>query len=572
MLKFISKLKYRIDKFMQKGIYYQLALLFLIVIIVVIITSYIASLIFSYNYIEMLWKSSMHLLDTGTITAQEGEKGTVLLFLIIMTFAGIFIWSSVVAILNEGLRGKLNKLRNGAMFIQEEEHTAILGWNDAVVSLIDEYIKSDEVKTIVLLCNKPKKYIEQQISVLDKGHTEVIIREADPLDIESLRLLNIAHCKSVVVMSDSDVQTLKIILALKKVIKNTPVTVSAVIREKEFQEILESLSDNKLKIHSVYETEFLLKMVAQSTAFAGLAIVYNELFSYSGNEFYIIPNKHRQKTTIEIAKTYLKKRALLIGFIENGNIFLSPHAETVFPNKCELIILAQENPKANLKSEDVAMPTIPNNRVLNYNILVISNQANNELLKDEIAQYFEDASRVICLDYAILAEEKNKVKYFINYFKEHKINRILLLSPTGDDDAGVMMLLILIRHIIKKEKLDISILTGMNSVQNRNLITFDDVTDFIVSSRLIGMLLGQSSLNPILLKIFIDLLDTDGKELGMIPVASEHLGLTFGELYLKLLSKKSAVIGIERRGVFINPMLNEVILERDQLIIVADIA
>ena len=112
----------------------------------------------------------------------------------------------------------------------------------------------------------------------------------------------------------------------------------------------------------------------------------------------------------------------------------------------------------------------------------------------------------------------------------------------------------------------------MNSVQNRNLITFDDVTDFIVSSRLIGMLLGQSSLNPILLKIFIDLLDTDGKELGMIPVEPEYLGLTFGVLYLNLLYKKSALIGIERRGVFINPKLNEVILERDQLIIVADIA
>jgi len=571
MFKFVLKVQYRLDKFMKKGIYYQLILLFLIVIIFTAVSSYIVSVIFSFDYMDALWKSSMHLIDNGTITGQEDEKATLVFFFVIMTFAGIFIWSSVVAILNEELREKLTKLRNGQMLIQEENHAVILGWNGAVVPLIDEYLKSEEINTIVVLCNKPKESVEQQISGLDKGRKEIIIREADPLNIVALSLLNMEHCKSVAVMSDSDVKSLKIIIAFKKAVKDTHITVSTIIREKEFQIILESLSDDKLKIYCVYETDFILKMMAQSTVFSGLAIAYNELFSYDSNEFYIIPNKHTQMTVENVAKEYLNNRGLLVGYIEQEEIYLSPNGGSILPDKCKLILLAQENPTHSFESKELELPSTPNDINLDYNILVISDDLNSELLKDEIAQYCKNKT-VLCLDYTKLVQEKNKINYLSNYFKEHKINRILLLSPTADSDEDIMALLILIRHIfVKDESLDCTILTGMNSVQNRNLITFDDLDDFIVSNKLIGMLLGQASLNPTLLKIFMDFLDTDGRELGIIPVDEDHIGLTFQELYLKLLHKEFSLIGIKRHGIFINPPPTSVILERDQLIVVADI-
>lgn len=571
MLKFISKIQYRLDKFMKKGIYHQLILLFLVVITFTVLSTYIIAVLFSFDYMDTLWKSSMHLIDAGTITGQEDEKATVVFFFIVITFAGIFIWSSVVAILNEGLREKLDELRNGQMLIQEENHAVILGWNDTVIPLIDEYFRSSEINTVVVLCNKPKKNIEQKISGLDKGCTEIIIREADPLDIVALSLLNMEHCKSVVVMSDSDVRSLKIILAFKKAVKDTPITISTIIREKEFHIILKSLSDDKLKIYCVYQTDFLLKMMAQSTVFSGLAIAYNELFSYDGNEFYIITNNYTQMTVENIAKEYLNNRGLLVGYIEQDEVYLAPNGNLILPNQCKLIILAQENPTRSFESEELELPSIPNALSLDCNILVISDDLNNKLLKEEIGQYCENKT-VHCLDYTKLVQEKNKIDYLSNYFKEHKISRILLLSPTVDSDEDIMALLILIRHIIEKdESIDSTILTGMNSVQNRNLITFDDFDDFIVSSKLIGMLLGQASLNPTLLKIFVEFLDTSGKELGIVPVGADDSGLTFQELYLKLLHKEFALIGIKRHGIFINPSPTSVILERDQLIVVADI-
>ncbi len=571
MEQFILKFKYRLDKFMKKGIYHQLIILFFIVMVFTITTSYIVAVAFSFTYLDALWASFMHLIDPGTITGQESDKVMLIAFFVIMTFAGIFIWSSVVAILNEGLRNKLDELRNGQVFIQEEHHAVILGWNDAVVPLVDEYFSSDDINVIVLLSSKPKEDVEQQISGLDRGNTEIIIREADPLDIGALTLLNIEHCKSVVVMSNSDARSLKIILALKKAVKNTSITVSTIIHEKEFEIILDSLSDKKMKIYSIYETYFLLKMMAQSTVFSGLAMVYNELFSYNGNEFYIIPNNQTEATVENIAKEYLKNRGLLIGYIENGKVYLAPNRDSILPNKCDIIILAQENPIAPFKSEELELPSTPNALNLEHNILIISDDSNNELLKEEIDQYCKDKT-IYCFDYKKLMQEKNKIEYLANYFKKHKINRILLLSPNGESDEDIMALLILIRHAIRKDdSIDCTVLTGMNSVQNRNLITFDDFDDFIVSSKLLGMLLGQSSLKPALLKIFIEILNTDGKELGIINVDANDVGFTFEELYLKFLHKEFALIGIRREGIFINPMPTSVILERDQLIVIADI-
>ncbi|MGL4347754.1 MAG: CASTOR/POLLUX-related putative ion channel, partial [Chitinophagaceae bacterium] len=88
----------------------------------------------------------------------------------------------------------------------------------------------------------------------------------------------------------------------------------------------------------------------------------------------------------------------------------------------------------------------------------------------------------------------------------------------------------------------------LNSTQNRDLIADNKLKDFIVSGKLTGMLMAQTSLNPELLKVFHQLLDKEGKEIVILSLSILKLypGLTCAEAFRKLVMEEKAFLGFKR--------------------------
>jgi hypothetical protein len=104
-----------------------------------------------------------------------------------------------------------------------------------------------------------------------------------------------------------------------------------------------------------------------------------------------------------------------------------------------------------------------------------------------------------------------------------KYDHIILLSYSDrlsqqQADARTLITLLHVRDIAQKNNYDYSIVTEMLDVRNRRLASVTKVDDFIVSDRMISLLLAQISENKELNRVFADLFSTGGSELYLKPI------------------------------------------------------
>jgi ion channel POLLUX/CASTOR len=128
---------------------------------------------------EAFWQSLLRAIDTGTIA---GDKGWAYRFLMLfVTIGGIFVVSSLISILSNGLQRKLEEFQKGRSFVVEENHTLILGWSSRIFLIISELVIANENQKkprIVVLADKDKVEMEDEIraKVGDTKNTRVVCR------------------------------------------------------------------------------------------------------------------------------------------------------------------------------------------------------------------------------------------------------------------------------------------------------------------------------------------------------------------------------------------------------------
>ena len=218
MLKDIPKyIKYRIDRMLNKGLFYQLMLLVFAIIILLLIVSIFIIIVFQYPAKRAFWDSLMQFIDTGNISSVEGSFGLVITFLMV-TFIGVCGWGSLIAMINKALQDRINNLSKGNAFIMEKNHAIILGYGEEALTIVEEFIMA-KVKTIIILSEHNVDVIRKRISFI-KGYkkTNIIIREGSSSRIENIKLLNISKSSSISIINNDDTESLNILLALKKII------------------------------------------------------------------------------------------------------------------------------------------------------------------------------------------------------------------------------------------------------------------------------------------------------------------------------------------------------------------
>ena len=574
MLKDIPKyIKYRIDRMLNKGLFYQLMLLVFAIIILLLIVSIFIIIFFNYPPKDAFWDSLMQFIDTGNISSVEGNTGIVLTFLMV-TFVGVCGWGSLIAMINKALQDRINNLSKGNAFIMEKNHAIILGYGEEALTIVEQFIMA-KVKTIIILSEHNVDVIRKRVSFI-KGYkkTNLIIREGSTSRIENIKLLNIAKSSSISIINNDDTESLNILLALKKIISeyevDNKINICALVHEEDTIEIIKSIEDKNFVIHIIYKYEILYKLIAQSIIYTGLSNVYEDLFSNDGNVFCIEKEHDFDNFKFEdAALKYLDKGMILLGITkEDRSQLLIPSYDNLLKKENRLVILSKNNNDDSIKEYPDIKPSI-----IKYknNILLICEEKRYDEIIKEISEYIENHN-ITMISYDSIKSQKNKYKFMLEKLKKENITKIVLISEDNITDVKSINILLIIRQIIRKENLNIAILSLLNSIQKRNLIYSDDVRDFIVSGKLIGMLMAQASLSPNILYIFYGLLSKNGKDIIMSPYSDYFKeSKTFKEVYLSLLEKKIIIIGVKRyNDVILNPN-NECILDnKDEIIIITN--
>lgn len=577
MLKDISNyIKYRIDRMLNKGLFYQLMLLVFAIIILLLIVSIFIIVFFQYPPKDAFWDSLMQFIDTGNISSVEGNTGVVITFLIV-TFVGVCGWGSLIAMINKALQDRINNLSKGNAFIMEKNHAIILGYGEEALTIVEEFIKA-KVKTIVILSEHNVDVIRKRVSFI-KGYkkTNIIIREGTTSRIENIKLLNISKSSSISIINNDDTESLNILLALKKIVEeneenkiDNKINICVLVHEEDTIEIIKSIENKNFVIHVIYKYEILYKLIAQSIIYTGLSNVYEDLFSNDGNVFYIENDHDFDNWKFEdAASKYFDKGMILLGITkEDRSQILIPNYDYIIKKENRLIILSKNNYDNPIKEYPDIKPNII--KYKNNILLICEEKRYTEIIK-EISEYIEN-NNITMLSYDLIKSQKNKYKFMLEKLKKENTTKIVLISEDNITDVKSINILLIIREIIKKEKLNIAILSLLNSIQKRNLIYSDDVRDFIVSGKLIGMLMAQASISSNILYIFYGLLSRNGKDIIMSPYSDYfNESKSFKDVYFKLLKKKIILIGIKRyNDIILNPNYECMLDNKDEIVIITN--
>ena len=574
MLKDISKyIKYRIDRMLNKGLLYQLLLLVFAIIILLLIVSIFIIVFFNYPPKDAFWDSLMQFIDTGNISSVNDSTGIVLTFLMV-TFIGVCGWGSLIAMINKALQDRINNLSKGNAFIMEKNHAIILGYGEEALTIVEEFIMA-KVKTIIILSEHNVDIIRKRISFI-KGskQTNIIIREGSASRIENIKLLNIAKSSSISIINNDDTESLNILLALKKIVEeeelDKKINICVLVHEEDTIEIIKSIEEKNFVIHVIYKYEILYKLIAQSIIYTGLSNVYEDLFSNDGNVFYIETDHDFNDCKFEdAALKYLERGMILLGITkEDRSQLLIPNYDYLLKKENRLVILSRNNNDDNIKEYPDIKPSIVKYK---NNILLICEENRYDEIIKEISEYMENHNTSM-ISYNSIKSQKNKYKFMREKLREENTTKIVLISEDNLTDVKSINILLIIRQIIRKENLNIAILSLLNSIQKRNLIYSDDVRDFIVSGKLIGMLMAQASISSNILYIFYGLLSKNGKDIIMSPYSDYfNESKSFKDVYLYLLRKKVIIIGVKRyNDVIINPNNDCMLDNKDEIIIITN--
>ena len=574
MIKDISNyIKYRIDRMLNKGLFYQLMLLVFAIIILLLTVSIFIIVAFKYPPKQAFWDSLMQFIDTGNISSVEGNTGIVITFLLV-TFVGVCGWGSLIAMINKALQDRINNLSKGNAFIMEKNHAIILGYGEEALTIIEEFIMA-KVKTIIILSEHNVDVIRKRVSFI-KGYknTNIIIREGTTSRIENIKLLNIGKSSSISIINNDDTESLNILLALKKIIEedeiDKKINICVLVHEEDTIEIIKSIEDKNFVIHVIYKYEILYKLIAQSIIYTGLSNVYEDLFSNDGNIFCIENEHHYEDYSFkDAALKYLDKGMILLGITkEDRSQLLIPNYDYVIKKENRLVFLSRNDNDDSVKEYSNIKPSI-----IKYknNILLICEEKRYVEIIKEISEYIENHS-ITMLSYDSIKSERNKYKFILEKLKKENTTKIVLISEDNITDVKSINVLLIIRQIIRKENLNIAILSLLNSIQKRNLIYSDDIRDFIVSGKLIGMLMAQASLSSNILYIFCGLLSKNGKDIIMSPYANYfNESKSFKDVYLYFIQKKTILIGVKRyNDVILNPNYDTMLDNKDEIIIITN--
>jgi voltage-gated potassium channel Kch len=627
---FGEKLQYEFDKSMAAGPIALVGWLALVSLVTILIAALILSLFKlgpdgGFNFVEAAWQSLMRTMDAGTIGGDSGWafRGVNLP----VTFMGIVVFSALISIISAGLDAKIEEARKGRSRVLEADHTIILNWSASIFDIISELVIANESRKrprIVIMANKDKVEMEDEIAdkVPDLKNTQIICRSGDPTDLFDLSLVNAQACRSIIVVSpegvdDPDSQVIKTILALTNDPKRREerYLIAAELRDARNAEVARIVGGDEVQL--VLADDLISRIVVQSSRQAGLSAVYSELLDFDGCEIYTTELADLVGVTYGDAVMSYEDSALIGIRYVDGTVKMNPPMDTVIPDGARVVIIAEDDasirrsavPEDAIDASAIRKPKALRRKA--ERTLIIGWNRRGPLIAYELSKYVRPGSvLVVAGDTPGFAEEIASMPLGSTHMKvESRIidtshsASIEALDPASYDsimvlgysdtmeaqsaDTRTLITLLHLRKLSERLGTHISVVSEMIDIRNRELAEVTRADDFVVSNKLVSLMLAQASENEYLSSIFDDLLDEDGSEIYMRPVG-DYVDLSgpvsFYTIAEAARQRGETAIGYRRKregdgddernmgGVVVNPRKSEILdyLPEDRVIVLAE--
>ncbi|HWM32853.1 MAG TPA: hypothetical protein VNR36_01305 [Pseudolysinimonas sp.] len=551
---FRERFSYWFDNWMARGTLALMALLGAATVLLVLVVGGIAAIVVAllpdkfneygedFTAWDVFWGSLMRTLDPGTMGGDQGWLFRLLM--LIITIGGLIIVASLIGIISGAFDSKVEELRKGRSTVLENEHTLILGWSSKVFPIINELRIANESRgksAIVVLADRDKVEMEDDIraQVGSTGKTKIIVRSGDPMNLAELEVANPNNARSIIVLApEDDDDPDSVVIKTTLAVTNNPRRKSGeyhIVGELQEQSNLEAARlVGKDEAHWVLANDLISRIMVQTSRQSGLSVVYSELLDFDGAEIYFTEQPSLVgKTFYEAQLSFVD--SMVIGVVQNGSAQLNPASDLVLGAGDGLIVIAEDDDTIKLAggqgSPDASqVSTVQPPVERPETTLVLGFNESLEVMLGELDEYSTPRSRVTIVaagdrpefgdfrDIDISWEQGDPTsRKVLEALHPETFDHILVLAASDlapqRADAKTLITLLHLRDIAEEHGVDLNVVSEMLDDRNRELAEVTQADDFIVSDKLISLMLSQVSENRQLTEVFDQLFSSDGAEI-----------------------------------------------------------
>ncbi len=554
----MERLRYSFDNFMARGTVALIAGLFVASVVGILVISLVISILGLADQgmalPDLIWASLMRTLDPGTMGGDTGTAGF-LVGMLTVTLGGIFVISALIGIINTGLVGKLDQMRKGRSRVLESGHTVILGWSQQVFTVLSELVIANAnvpKSTIVVLADRDKVEMEDAIRARfgSTGKTNIVCRSGSPIDIDDLEIARLETSRAIIILSpeidDPDADVIKTMLAITNHPRRRadPYHIVAELREAANVDVARLVGRDEAQL--ILAGDLISRIVAQTCRQSGLSIVYTELLDFDGDEIYFATLPALVGRTFGDALFAFEDSTLIGLRPADGGPKLNPPMDTVIRPGDHVIVISADDDTVRLSSptasiDDAAIataaPAVPRPErtlILGWNwraptvireldgyvaagsqLTVVADLAEVGTALDALRPSL--ANQAVAFNYADTTK-----RAVLNALDVPSFDHVIVLCYSDvleaqRADSKTLITLLHLRDMSDRSGKDFSIVSEMLDLRNRALAEVTRADDFIVSARLVSLLMAQVAENAELNAVFADLFDHDGSEIYLRP-------------------------------------------------------
>ncbi|MFD3326875.1 NAD-binding lipoprotein [Streptomyces sp. NPDC058701] len=491
-----------------------------------------------------------------------------------LALVALLFVSTLVSLITTGINRRIMSLRLGHSTVLETRHTVVLGWSDQVFPVIGELVAANANQrrsAVAVLAPQDKVWMEDEISgrVRDSGRTRIICRNGSTTDPTGLCRVSPHTAKSVLVLpptgDSGDSHVVKTLLALDAAVsgpgQGEPVVVVAAVRDSRNQ-VTARLAAGPAG-HVLCVDDIVARLLVQTARQPGLSLVYSELLDFEGDEFYpVAAGGLAGRTFGEVLLSFATSSA--VGLLhDDGSVTLNPDPAAVLGRADRIIVISRDDDTAvradvALHVEERAIVTAGPGTARVERLLLLGWNRRAPLVIEQLDQYVSPGASldVVALGAyaatrgaraAAAARSRLEVSFqegditdplTLAKLDVPSYDSVIVIGETepGSTDAPVagldpaadpeeraddrtLVTLLHLRAIGEAAQRELVLTTEMSSDGNRLLAPARDGADFIVSGRLISLLMTQISESPYLAAVFEELFKAEGHEFHLKPAA-----------------------------------------------------
>jgi ion channel POLLUX/CASTOR len=563
-----DRLRYAFDNTMARGTIALIGWLAALSTLVVVVIAMFVTLVGitpeggeQFSFPEAIWQSLMRTLDAGTMGGDAGWAFR--LTMLLVTFGGIFVISTLIGVLTSGIESKIEDLRKGRSRVIESGHTVILGWSQQIFVVISELVaaNANQPKScIVIMGDKDKVEMEEEIRDLvgPTGRTRVVCRRGSPMSLGDLEIVSLHTARSIIILAPEgaspDSNVIKTMLAITNHPQRRPEPYHIVAEIRDPKNVDAARMVGRDEVELVQVGDLISRIIAQTCRQSGLSVVYTELLDFGGDEIYF----HAEpalvgKTFAEALHAY--EDSAVIGLHRPGATpQLNPPMDMRIEADDRLIVISEDDDTVRLRGgreieivtsaiqlREPAPPTPERTLILGWNwrapsiineldhyvatgstVTVVADDGTAE---EAITRHCADLQHQAVTFQAGDTTDRRTLEVLQVETYKHVI--ILCYSDILDvqeADARTLMTLLHLREIASRYERPFSVVSEMLDTRNRALAEVTRADDFIVSDKLVSLILSQVSENKALNAVFTDLFDPEGSEI-YLKLAANYVRL-----------------------------------------------